>query len=326
MAGKPKSKNMLNKKTGLIVLLATITAGELWATTLTSYAIGDVLICFRKSAGGGNDLVVDAGPVSTFTNASPNQRITISQFDGSQLALVGTNSVNWSAFTWFDGTVSPNWTLFATKARSSVNTQTTPPQAGNSGQQQLATTDMTPVPAGAANKRTFKPQNTDTAVVEPDDSSSYTDGQSYSTSVGPNSDFNGDYQGGNVEGTTPGNFTTSGRVVRSDFYRLTPTGGFALGKFLGYFEFNTNGVMTYVAYPISVPVIKSISRSGTTSTINYTTGLYGTYTLRGTNSAGLLTPRNTWPAIATLTSGDTVIHNIPDTTADNNRFYTITAQ
>ena len=73
-------------------------------------------------------------------------------------------------------------------------------------------------------------------------------------------------------------------MVRSDFYQLTPTSGYALGTWLGYFELSTNGAMTYVAYPSTTPVITSITRSGTTTTINYTTGLYGTYTLRGTNS------------------------------------------
>jgi hypothetical protein len=33
-----------------------------------------------------------------------------------------------------------------------------------------------------------------------------------------------------------------------------------------------------------------------------------------------------WPAIATLTSGDTATHTTTDTTTDNIRFYIITAQ
>jgi hypothetical protein len=33
-----------------------------------------------------------------------------------------------------------------------------------------------------------------------------------------------------------------------------------------------------------------------------------------------------WPAITTLTSGDTATHTVTDTTTDNVRFYTITAQ
>jgi hypothetical protein len=107
---------------------------------------------------------------------------------------------------------------------------------------------------------------------------------------------------------------------------MTPTSGYALGTWLGYFEFNTNGVMTYVAYPSTTPVISSISRSGNTSTINYKTGLYGTYILRGTNSLTSGTAMASWPAIVTLSSGDNATHTITDTTTDDIRFYTITAQ
>jgi len=39
---------MLNKKTGLIALLAGFAAGEILAGTLTNYATGDVLLCFRN--------------------------------------------------------------------------------------------------------------------------------------------------------------------------------------------------------------------------------------------------------------------------------------
>ena len=105
-------------------MLAGFAASELVAGTLSSFAIGDVLVCFRN--GGANDLVSDAGPISTFTSASPNQTISITQFTGDQLAYVSTNAVSWSAFTWYDTSLTPNWTLFVTKPRASLNVQTAP--------------------------------------------------------------------------------------------------------------------------------------------------------------------------------------------------------
>ena len=100
-------------------------------------------------------------------------------------------------------------------------------------------------------------------------------------------------------------------MVRSDFYQLTPTGGMrCAGTWLGYFELSTNGAMTYVAYPSTTPVIASINRSGSLTTITYTDRLYGTYTLRGTNNLTSGTPMANWPPIATLTSGDTATHTI----------------
>lgn len=320
---------MINKKTGMMLLLASFAAGEVRAGNLNSYATGDVLLCFRKP--GANDLVVDAGPIATFTNAAPNQRITITQYAGNQLALVGTNAVSWSAFTW-----QADDTLFISKPRlaAALNTQTTPWQSKSSANQHNTAIRMSTIPVGAKDNLAFDPVNTVTAVVEEDNSVSnpnYPNGVSYRDALfgsGAAANFYATFQGV-PENTTLNNFTTAGNVVRSDFYQLTPTGGFALGKFLGYFELNTNGILSYVAYPTAtptVPTITSISRSGTTTTIGYTTGVSGTYTLRGTNSAGLTSPRINWPAIAVLTSGDNLVHTVNDTSSAIETFYTITGQ
>ena len=273
-------------------------------------------------------MVVDAGPISTLTSAAANQRIPITQYTGTQLAAVGTNGVSWSVFTWLtNGT--PN-TLFVTRARSSINTQTTPWPDASSPNQAGTIGRMVTIPPGALDELNLLvyPVSTATAVVEEDSSSgnpNYTTGVSYHDALAGayGGDFNGTFAG-NPENTTLNTFTAAGAVVRSDFYQLTPTVGYALGTWLGYFELSPNGAMTYVAYPISVPVTKSISRTGNTSTINYATGLYGTYTLRGTND--LTAPIATWPPIATLSSGDKATHTITDTTTDSVRFYIITAQ
>lgn len=316
---------MLNKKTGLIALLIGFAAGEIMAgdfSALTSYNVGDVLVCFRK---GGSDLVVDAGPISTFTSATANQRIPITQYTGAQLVDVGTNGVSWSAFTW----LSDN-TLFVTRARASLNVQTTPWLADSGPAQGGAAARMVTIPPGAYDEFNLLvyPESTASAVVEEDSSGgnqNYTHGVSYHDALAGayGSDFDGKFQG-NPENTTLASFTASGTVVRSDFYQLTPTSGFARGTYLGYFELSTNGTMAYVAYPTGLPVIKSFSRAGNTTTINYTTGTYGTYTLRGTND--LTAPIATWPVIGTLSTGDSSTHITTDTTTDNSRFYIITAQ
>jgi len=317
---------MLNKKTGLIALLAGFAASEIMAGTITNYAVGDVLVCFRQ---GGNDMVVDAGPITALIGATPNQRISITQYAGTQLAAVGTNSVSWSAFTW----LSDN-TLFVTRPRLSTapNIQTAPWPDETSPAQSAIAARMATIPPGARDELTLLvyPVSTPTAVVEEDNSDgnpNYTDGVSYHVALAGSygSDFNGYFEG-NPENTTLGNFTTSGSAVRSDFYQLTPTSGHASGTYLGYFELSTNGGLTYVAYPSTTPVITSISRSGTSTTITYTAGRYGTYTLRGSNTLNPGTTLTSWPAISTLTSGDTATHNTTFTDTDDIKFYTITAQ
>jgi hypothetical protein len=323
---------MFNKKTGLVIALVSLSVGDLFAGTLTSYSVGDVLLCFRKS-GGVNDLVVDIGPVATYTNAAANQRITITQYTGTQLATVGTNAAIWSAFTYFDGTVTPSssqYTLFATSPRSSLNTQTTPVVGARKGSQELTTLTMENVPAGADFYATYTNLNTSTAVVEPDSISGYVSGESYSYAIlgqnGSDANFQENYQGF-PEATTPGNFTTASTVQRADFYWVPPVNG-QISTYLGYFELNTNGVMTYVAYPSAVPatpVIEKIGRTNNISYITFTTGSSGTYTLRGTNVLAGSGPVTNWPAITSV-AGNNSINILQDSTTISNKFYVITAQ
>ena len=329
----------MNKKNkmGLIVALAGL-ASNVMASSLTSYATGDVLLCFRNSSVGYN-LVVDAGPVSAFVSAAHNSRTTISAYSTTQLNDIGgANGVSWSAFTWTNGN-----SLFVTQARSSLIAQTTPLPDESSTFFSLAGGLMNTIPAGATNffngvVNISAPYSDSTAAAIIEDyysyntifnqaNSTYLTGKSYYNALvgGQGGNFNG-YLTHNPENTTLSTFTTSGQVSRSDFYLLTPTSGYsqAAGTYLGYFELNTNGVMTYVAYPTAVPVITSSSFATNTTTINYTTGTYGTYTLHATNSAGLAAPKSTWPVIATLSTGDTSLHIVTDTTTDTNRFYILT--
>ena len=328
---------MINKKTGLLLLLAGLCAGEIKAGNLTSYATGDVLICFRL---GGSDLVVDAGPVSALTNASPNQRIAITQYTANQLAQVGLDGVNWSAFTY----LADN-TLFVSQARTDLNTQTAPYKSYPAATQSGTALRIATIPPGAKNNIGFNSLNTSTAVIEPDNSlhtqnANYPQGQSYENCyIGSYGGFfNGTFTSttqtgaGEPENTIPSGFATGGTVIRSDFYRMNPAPnayGAYFGIYLGYFEMATDGTLSYVAYPsgsVSTPVIQSISRSGTQTTIYYTTGVNGTYTLRKNNVLNSGIPRSSWATVSTLSSGDTSTHSITFTDTSATEFYTITAQ
>ena len=328
---------MLNKKVVFIAVLACSSVSELFAGNLSSYSVGDVLLCFRVSplatTAGTSDLVVDLGPISTFTNATPNQRIPITQYTTTQLGVIGLNSIAWSAFSWYDLSVTPSssqWTLFASEPRTSLNTQTTPYTTYKATSQHLSALQMTPVPLGAYDNfvtTLYNPLSTSTAVLEPVSTSNpnYKTGQSYDASIGSNANFNDQFQG-YPENTTPANFTTAGTVQRSDFYWLPPVNN-GTAIFLGYFELNTNGVMTYVAYPTAtptVPVIQSITRANNITSVSFMTGPSGTYTLRGSTSltAG---PVSSWPAITSATGNGSVI-TLQDSTPGSVKFYAITAQ
>jgi hypothetical protein len=322
---------MLNRKTGLIALLAGAAASGAFAQTLTNYTSGggDVLLCFRNSA----DMVIDAGPISTLTALAPNTRYPITTYSVSQLSSIGgIDGASWSAFTWLG-----NNTLYMSSPRGTVGVQTPPWTEASSASQGLVASRMAEIPTGAASSYDLHVYgaSTPSAVIEQNTSVGNPNyppggGVSYFDAVSGSygGDFNGDFEG-NPENTTSGSFSTDGTVQQSDFYALSTHSGYSTvyGTWLGYFELAPSGAVTYVAYPSTPAVISSVSRLGNTTTINYTTGLYGTYTLRATNNlVGGALP-TTWPAVTTLSHGDTASHIVTDTDNVNTvKFYTITAQ
>jgi hypothetical protein len=343
---------MLNRKVGLIILLLTVAVSHVWAGTFTNFTVGDVLIGFREA--GQNNLVVDAGQISTFTNAAHNQVIPISQYTPNQLATVGTNGLTWSAFSWFDDSVTPasaQWTLFVTTPRSSVNVKSTYwiANAQSAASQSLPAGDMAQIPPGALANLFFNVANTKTAIVEPANSigsADYPNGLSYVDAIytqNQQGNFNGDLNGF-PENTTPNNFTTAGTVQRSDFYWVPPSDSGNAVKYLGYFELNTNGALSFVASP-TLPAVTSLTASNITAanallsaSINpnsSTTSLffqYGLTTSYGSNSvvSNIGTTSGTYGlAVSNLVGGTTyhfraVAYNIAGTNFGSDLTFTTT--
>ena len=310
-------------------LAAVLGDVRLFANTF-NYSTGDVLICFRRAATGGSDLIVNAGSISYFTNLAPNTKVTISNYTGQQLKPVGTNNIAWSAWTYFDSSVMPaniQETLFMSEPRGDLNTQSTPYHSDRASSQSLVISKLSAIVAGAINNANSSTTNSSTAVLELDSYNDNNTAVSYYIGLGSTLDFNQTFQA-QPDQYTPANFTTAGTPVRADFYWLPPNASKPDGFFLGYFELNTNGVMSYTAYPAAAvvpPSIISYVHIGTTNTITFTTGSSGTYALRGTDSTGLTTARTNWPVIGSV-SGDSSNHSLQDVTSGANKFYVITAQ
>jgi len=297
-----------------------------------SYNNGDLLIGVRAAAGGSSDLVVNAGPVSAFTNLTAGTKITITSLSGSllQSAFGDTNSLSWSAFACIDSGVDES-TLFMSRSRSDVNAQSTPWRRYTLDSQGSVVAKINGVGVGAFNLGLLQsagPNNSTTAIVEPE-SANVAPTYSYRSMLGNLLNWGGTFQG-NPEQNTAAGFTNSGQAVRADFYWLPPGGtasSHPAGNYLGYFEFNTNGVLTYTAGPSASVVVAahivSITRVGNLATVNFTTGSAGTYTLRA--SSDLTIPRASWAILGSV-SGNGLTNALSETTAATARYYTISAQ
>jgi hypothetical protein len=323
------TKPSLNK----VALLSAFVVMAGSAQAQFTYNSGDVLVCFRNVASPKYDLIVDAGPVSTFTNLAIGAKVTIS-YTPTQLAKVGTNNVAWSVCAArYNYPVSDDTWL--TKPRTSLNTPTSPFNTGTPSHMSPIANDIDS--GGLGYDATYISDtviNTATVVAETEaghQSLSDITGNCYYYWVGlPTSsapaNFGGDAPGV-VEQTTPANFSTSGQPVRADFYQLLSRSGTANntpGKYLGYFEFSTNGVMTYTAGP-PCPVMKAVTRNQTTNTISFTTVSGWTYSLYATNN--LRAHGSTWPAVPGSSSffNTGTPQSLKDVTTNGSRFYLIKA-
>ncbi len=308
-------------------------AGSVRANTF-AYTNGNVMLCFRKAdptshaSLGGNDLVVNIGPITYYTNLAANTKVTITAFSGGQLSRVATNSVGWAASAYFDEILDPTKTntLYMTKARTSLNSQTQPYNIRTHNSYGYVIGALEAIAQGAIDNANYSPSNSTSASVEPD-SWNESEGLSLSfySGLGTTLDFNASFQA-DPEQYNPANFTTSGTPKRADFYWLYPSSASGLkAVFLGYFEMSTNGVVTYTAYPLVTPTIKNFGRTNTTSTVTFTTGTSGTYFLRGTNILDSGTAMTNWPAINSV-AGDGNQHSLSDVTTSTQKFYIITVQ
>jgi len=311
-------------------------------TQAFNYQYGDLLIGFRVTANGTYDLVIDAGPASGYTNLTAGTKIPITALTGSLLhdAFGTTNDLSWSAFAAFDpyypdGT--QDGTLFMTRARSDFNTQSTPWGRWKVSAQDLTGTKIDGVGNGAVAIGLDLPANSDNtsnALVELE--SWNTDGgkasyksELFGSSSVPN--WAGTFGDGLPEQTTSDTFASDGQPVRADLYWMLPYNSnisHPPSTYLGYFELNTNGVLTYTAGPsstqLTTPTIVSVTRTGTTTTVYFTTGPGGSYSLMGTNN--LTAPKATWPVIGSPVTGNSQTNSISDVTTDSSRFYFIRAQ
>ena len=307
---------------------------------------GDLLAGFRKPGVGTYELVVHIGNVTNFEQLLPGTTVAVTNYTPAQLSNAfadGFGGLSWSVTSAFQGLATwagfPTTTIWYTVPRTNPQTQSVPLTRYSTSSQSYVRQNILSLDSGA---NTISGQlgasnisNTPYLVREPvwDGTSQVRNELTWWITDSGTSPYTGFGLPVNTENVTPVSFSSA---VVSDLYRSRPTGyldpqtGLTNGPayFVGSFKLNPDGTMTFtrastnsVAPP--APQIVSVGRSGTTSTVSFTTTNGATYALYYTNAAGLGSPASTWPASPGTVVGNGGTNSLSDTTTDPVRFYRV---
>jgi len=334
----------------LPALLALIQTGE--AQTF-AYQNNDLVLGFRKTGvyQENHETVVNIGQASNYVNAAIGTSFPVSNFSLSQLvpgSFSSLNHLSWSVVGWYTGTNYPGYptyTLWVTVPRPSIGVQSAGATRLDRGTQQTTRAQIASIFSGArfvsSDVGTSNEFNTPYLVREgiaayPSHILSVFMQGVIDKTLGTLQDT---WPEGNLEVTTPASFSTA---VRSDLYEVRPiadqngnpivdphTGTSSSGYYVGYFQFNSDGTMTFTreaaAAPLPPAPVLSISRLGTSSTVSFATTNGATYTLYYTNTAGLNAPVANWFSSPTTITGDGNTKSFLDTSTDTDRVYRVGA-
>jgi hypothetical protein len=251
------------KKTTKVLL--AVAAGSLLASQQSqagiSYSDGDLLLGFYTSPSS-QDLQVDLGSVSTITSlfgsgstVSFSSKFTLTDLTTAFNGVGGTSgfdNVNFSVTAvkrTGNATYNAN-TLWATEARSDPNTPTSPYTRFSSSVQGNTGSKIASLGNNMNGASGTSSSPNSAIIVSPGAFNAYEHIYGTSGNIG------GTFQA-SVEATTPAPFTAP--PVRLDMYELLPNGGTVgtagssptsgSGLYLGFFDLNSSGVLTFTAVP-----------------------------------------------------------------------------
>ncbi|SPE55819.1 exported hypothetical protein [Verrucomicrobia bacterium] len=348
-----QNKTRFGRTIFLALSLAGLAQGTL-AQTFT-YNVADLCLGFRKTGDyqENNEVVVDIGQASGYVGLSIGTTIAVPNFSPSQLSpgsFTSLNNLQWSVTGYTVTGTYPNYpkdTLWVTVPRSSANVQSTPPTRLRTSNQQTIVPEIEGIFLGAQRVSigVGVSNQFNTPFFEQESIVNYPDYILTDFMGGINDPTEGTLQDtwpeDNLEITTPNAFSGS---VRSDLYEVRPltdaqghpivdphTGTNGPAYFVGYFQFNSNGTMTFTRAASSTnsapppPPTLVIARINSTATISFGTTNGATYTLYFTNSAGLRQPVANWPSSPTTIIGDGTTKQFVDPLTSANRFYQVGA-
>lgn len=295
----------------------------------------DTIIAFRQ-VGGAKEVVVNLGPVTWFQNRIAGSTNPLVGFSPSQLSNCAFSSLDLVEFSVFAGVTQdgntnfPAGTVWATKPRTTVGVQNTKPwkraSAAVLGQAATALSGIgeNGVPIGQGQKPGLC--NTTNLVTEASGAPG-----SFGVLFGGNGDFAATFQG-DVENEAPANFVEAHLVIQSDFYQIVPGASSLPAVYLGYFEFDADGVITFVAAGGAIPAPQvtftgvSQSASGATTVTFTNTIPTSKYTLL--RSGNLEAALSTWTTVGAAVAGASVKTtpvSLTDASVTGGAFYRIQA-
>jgi hypothetical protein len=319
------------------------------------YRDSDLCLGFRKIApySDNNQAVVNIGQASRYVNAALGTTLSVTNFSSSQLAsptFANLSNLTWSVFGWFAVPNTnyqdyPAYTIWVTVPRADNSVRSVDANRHGATEQGLAVNKMVSILANAAfvshDMGASNAYNTASFVRE--SIATYSDhlyrNWMQDLEGGSTGTLNDTWTDNNLEITTPGNFTGA---VRSDLYEVRPldnghggtvvdpyTGTSGLAYYVGYFEFNSNGSMTFTRQTATTTpsqVSLHIQRTNNVNTISFPSASGVTYSLRFTNSTGLGAPVSTWASQPGTITGDGTTKSFQDTATDPTRLYRVQEQ
>jgi len=289
---------------GTLALLATLPA-RAW-----TYTNGDLLLIFRD---GHNNVEFDLGSVTNFlghtngyttpvTGWNPNiVNATFPSLSGVKVVLLASS-----------GQTDPNPTAWLSSAEPNTTAYTVSAQGWSRFYGIVSALGTRPLFYGvpAAETNAYALASSSLASYDYIVSGGTSSGTLALPLLGGNAPFT-------VEQAIPGLL---------DFWSIQPSSANPKppDHLVGTFYLTSGGVLTFVAGPRPSTIV-GLSRSGTVSTVQFTTTVGNTYALSYTNSLG--GPAATWPVDASTLVGDGNINSISHTTvAGDAEFYRVGVQ
>ena len=130
----------------------------------------------------------------------------------------------------------------------------------------------------------------------------------------------------------PSGFADSAKVIRADFYEVRPSSlANDPSTYLGYFELAPSGVLSFIAaggnvLPPTAPIIKSISRSGSKTSVIVSSENGVRYSLARSGPVGNWSPVAKWVSLGGETSGNGGDLTLTDDSSLDSALYVVRAQ